>query len=227
MADSNNSKNTPVDPALPEKKRGRRRLIGAAAFLVGAGVLLSLLFDHEPKPPTPELALKIPPKEKLAEPNPAAPTAKPSQPAAAPSVTPSPEPPAPKVVQTPEPGKTETAKVESPKPAAAKVDSTKAKPKKPEAADDDPIAKIATGKGLTAGQGGFVVQIGAFSSTEKLEAAIATAKEAGFKVITEKVKTVNGDRTRVRVGPFADKDAANNAREKLKDRGLEPAVIAL
>ncbi len=226
MAESNSTKQSAVDPALPEKKRGRRRLIGAAAFLAGAAVLLSLVFDHEPKPPTPELALKIPPKEKVgaegAVKPPEATLAKPAEPVKA-----EPAKPEPAKVEAvkPEAVKPEAVKPESVKPAVvAKVDPPKDKPKKPEA-NDDPFAKLT--KPMATGQTGFVVQIGAFSSAEKLDAAVSKAKEAGFKVTTEKIKTVNGDRTRVRVGPFANKDSANAAREQLKAVGLEPAVIAL
>jgi DedD protein len=219
MAESNSSKQTAVDPALPEKKRGRRRLIGAGVFLAGAAVLLSLVFDHEPKPPTPELALKIPPKEKMGTEG----TVKPTEVA---------------LPKPAEPVKVDPPKAEPIKPEVAKPDTVKAEPikptvvakaeppKKPEA-NDDPFAKLSKTKPMATGQTGFIVQIGAFSSAEKLDAAVAKAKEAGFKVTTEKIKTVNGDRTRVRVGPFANKDSANAAREQLKAVGLEPAVIAL
>jgi DedD protein len=223
MAEANSTKQTAVDPALPEKKRGRRRLIGAAAFLAGAAVLLSLLFDHEPKPPTPELALKIPPKEKIIA-EPTAPT--PPVPPAVAMV------PAPTPTQATAPGPAPVSKP-APAPEAKVTDAPVVKPEAPKpkakvpAATEDPFAKLATPKALASGQGGFVVQIGAFSSSEKLDAAVAKAKEAGFKVNTEKVKTVNGQRTRVRVGPFKDKESANAAREQLKAVGLEPAVIAL
>ncbi len=231
MADSNSTKQTAVDPALPEKKKGRRRLIGAAVFLTGAAVLFSLVFDHEPKPPTPELALKIPPRE-ATMPASTAPAA--VKPEAAKTETPTVEPAKvePPKAEPPkvEPPKAEPAKAEPAKAEVAKAEPVKAKPKKPDAkptAEEDPFAKLTSPKPLATGQTGFMVQIGAFSSNEKLDAAIASAKEAGFKVLTEKIKTTNGQRTRVRVGPFPDKDAANSAREKLKSRGLEPAVIAL
>jgi DedD protein len=46
------------------------------------------------------------------------------------------------------------------------------------------------------------------------------------KVYTETVKTERGERIRVRVGPFASREAAEDAREKLKAAGLNAALIA-
>jgi DedD protein len=256
MADSS-SRSPAADPALPEKKRGRRRLVGAAVFLAGAAVIASLVFDHEPKPVTPELALKIPARDKSPVEQPVA--EKPSeiaggdQPASVPSQTPVPlvvpnapsaTPAVPKqestVIEAPkveapkveapkiDAPKIATPKIEAPKQDSAKIESPKAEAK---SKDKDPLATLSreanAGKTTAAAGSGFMVQIGAFSSDEKLSAAVAKAKEAGYKVVTEKVKTTNGERTRVRVGPFKSREAANAARSKLKEQGLEPALIAL
>ena len=43
------------DPALPEKKRARRRLIGAIALALGVAVGLPMLLDSEPKSPVNEI----------------------------------------------------------------------------------------------------------------------------------------------------------------------------
>jgi DedD protein len=43
---------------------------------------------------------------------------------------------------------------------------------------------------------------------------------AGIKSYTEVVKTVKGDVTRVRAGPFATREAAEKAREQLKSLGM-------
>ncbi len=49
---------------------------------------------------------------------------------------------------------------------------------------------------------------------------------AGLDAFTEKVKTDRGMRVRVRVGPFATREAAEQARARLKAAGIEAAVIA-
>lgn len=54
------------DPMLPEKKRARRRLVGAVALALAAIVALPMLLDSEPKPLATDIAINIPDKEKAA-----------------------------------------------------------------------------------------------------------------------------------------------------------------
>jgi DedD protein len=53
-----------VDPVLPEKKRARRRLIGAVALVLAAVVGLPMILDSEPKPVADDIAIQIPSKDK-------------------------------------------------------------------------------------------------------------------------------------------------------------------
>ena len=55
-----------ADPALPEKKRARRRLIGAIALALGVAVGLPMLLDSEPKAPINDIGIEIPSKDKPA-----------------------------------------------------------------------------------------------------------------------------------------------------------------
>ena len=52
----------PVDPALPQKKRARHRLIGAIVLCVGAAILVPILLEPEPSRPLSDLSVVIPPK---------------------------------------------------------------------------------------------------------------------------------------------------------------------
>jgi DedD protein len=52
------------DPMLPEKKRARRRLVGAVALALAAAVGLPMLLDSEPRPLNGDIAIQIPSKEK-------------------------------------------------------------------------------------------------------------------------------------------------------------------
>ena len=70
------------DPVLPEKKRARRRLVGAIALALGVAVGLPMLLDSEPKAPFNDIAIDIPSKEKAAAPAPAPVPAVPAQAAA-------------------------------------------------------------------------------------------------------------------------------------------------
>jgi DedD protein len=119
------------DPMLPEKKRARRRLVGAIALALAAAVGLPMLLDSEPKPIAGDIAIQIPAKDKAAPlPVPAAEKAVAAAdsvdkgeevidappPAKAPAAVAKPETvTAPKVEHKPEP-KPEPAKVEPAKP---------------------------------------------------------------------------------------------------------------
>ena len=70
------------DPVLPEKKRARRRLVGAIALALGVAVGLPMLLDSEPKAPFNDIAIDIPSKEKAVAPAPAPVPAVPAQAAA-------------------------------------------------------------------------------------------------------------------------------------------------
>ena len=62
------------DPMLPEKKRARRRLVGAVALALAAAVGLPMLLDSEPRPLAGDIAIQIPSKDKApALPMPASP----------------------------------------------------------------------------------------------------------------------------------------------------------
>lgn len=77
VAGSTRGRGTGNDPMLPEKKRARRRLVGAIALALAAVVGLPMLLDSEPKPLAGDIAIQIPPKDK------AAPLPVPAEPAAA------------------------------------------------------------------------------------------------------------------------------------------------
>jgi len=102
------------DPMLPEKKRARRRLVGAVALALAAAVGLPMLLDSEPRPLSGDIAIQIPSKEKapalpmpaspvpaadsvdqdeeIIAPPPAASSARPAAAAAAPAVAKAPPP---------------------------------------------------------------------------------------------------------------------------------------
>jgi DedD protein len=52
----------PVDPALPQKKRARHRLIGAIVLCAVAAIIVPLLLEPEPTRPLADLSVVIPPK---------------------------------------------------------------------------------------------------------------------------------------------------------------------
>jgi DedD protein len=82
VAGSTRGRGTGNDPMLPEKKRARRRLVGAIALALAAAVGLPMLLDSEPKPLAGDIAIQIPSKDK------AAPLPVPAEPSAAPAAAP-------------------------------------------------------------------------------------------------------------------------------------------
>jgi DedD protein len=88
VAGSTRGRGTGNDPLLPEKKRARRRLVGAIALALAAAVGLPMLLDSQPKPLAGDIAIQIPSKDK------AAPLPVPAEPAPAASSAPAAEAPA-------------------------------------------------------------------------------------------------------------------------------------
>ena len=73
----------------------------------------------------------------------------------------------------------------------------------------------------------FVVQVGAFADQAKVREVRRKVEAAGFKTYTQVVGTAQGDRTRVRVGPFSDKAEAGKAADKIRRLDLPAAILTL
>lgn len=62
----------------------------------------------------------------------------------------------------------------------------------------------------------WVIQLGAYQSQANVNSLQAKVRELGYPVYTEKVHTPQGNRIRVRCGPFATHEAAEKAHQRLK-----------
>lgn len=290
---SNTRKNHSDDHALPEKKRARRRLIGAVALVLAAVIGLPMVFDSEPKQTAPQIAIEIPSKDELLPKSPLvnSPTTEPSK-----NLNQS-------IDQSEEVIQAVTAPVQSAKPDATssdtrqvvgvdsqaktvvaangkqvdkKVDVTtatnantataankvvatqpptkpalennkkpevKAEPKK-ENQDDaakalallegravpEELAKAdakndSKGNKLDNPAGSFVIQVAALNSAAKIKELQAKLKSANINSYTQKVITKNGEVSRIRVGPFANKAEAEKMRARLVKIGLSGSLI--
>jgi len=209
----------PADVVAQARTKARRRLIGAAVLL-GIGIIgFPLLFETQPRPIAVDIPIEIPRKD--AAPQLAMPAPRPA-PAPAASVA----PPAKAEVVT------ETA--EAPKPVPSAPVSTVAVKAEPapvkEAPAPAPAAKEApapAAKPAAVDEGRFVVQVGAFAEVTAAREARARVEKLGLRTYTQVVETSNGKRIRVRVGPFASRDQAAQAADKLKAAGLPTAVLTL
>ena len=80
-------------------------------------------------------------------------------------------------------------------------------------------AKVAP-KTLTAANSQYVIAVGAFAQPDPVIAKIAGAKLPYY------TEPAQGNLTRVRAGPFASRDAADQALAKLKELGLKPGIVS-
>lgn len=246
-----------LDPALTQKKRARRRLVGALVLGLAAAIVLPLVLDSEPRQTIPDVQVEIPPRDTPLPPKADEAAARGNEVAVVPPVepvSPAPAPEKPAAAAPAEPPKaaaiaptaptapaataaTAPKAVDEHKPAAKAApkpaEVAKAAPKAPEASKTAPKAAAApraeapaTSPSATA-ETRFVVQVGAFANAGSARAQADKARKAGVRVYTETVKTAQGERTRVRVGPFSSREAADQARAKLKSIGLESSVVPL
>jgi len=179
------------------KRRARRRLIGAIVLVTAMVVVLPMVLDPEPRPTGEEVSVRIPsPDSGSFSPKIPADTStpKPAPKAAVAETKPEPKAPLPKTAPTPKPEPDKTAKVEAAKPAA-----------RPEPKTTSPQ---------------YVVQVIALADADRAKQLKEKIAAAGIKSYTEVVKTVKGDVTRVRAGPFGDRKAAEKAQQQLKAIGL-------
>ena len=212
-----------TEPSATEielKRRGRRRLIGAATIGLLAVVFLPMIFDGESKRNSrgstlkkQEISVQVPPKE--------------GQPA-----LPTPTAPAPAAVVTRSPA----VVAETTKSAAAEVKSpaTEPLPAKPPVAavvakgeSLDPAAGKATVAAAETTKKGFAVQLGVFADTENAKQIIAKMKDAKLPVYSETIPIKSGSATRIRIGPFATQDKADSALVQIKLAGSDGKIVPL
>lgn len=290
-----------LDSALPQKKRARRRLVGAAAICLAAAIVLPLVFDSEPRQGREDIQVSIPSRD--------TPLTERDAPGASGAITPfggdaargengargdaargeagdrpangagagegpradgagpagsngngqargtppagaasahelRPEPKAGARAdaapardgsgdRTEARPATRTEAASAPKVAAEAKPDAKAEPKPDAKAEPKPDAKAepkadartAAAK-PEARAGSYLLQAGAFASEKSATEQVERVRKAGVKTYTEKIKTAQGERIRVRIGPYPDKDAADRARAKLKAAGIDTVLIA-
>lgn len=119
------------------------------------------------------------------------------------------------------------------KPPVAPAPSPAPEPK-PVRADDSARARaLLEGRSIEAPaatgaeEARFIVQVGAFADAEKAREARTKVERAGLKTYTQVVDTKEGKRTRVRVGPFANRAEADKAAARIKALDLSASVLTL
>lgn len=72
----------------------------------------------------------------------------------------------------------------------------------------------------------IVVQIGVFSDANNVKQMQQKLSQAGIKAYTEQLSTDKGEKTRLRAGPYASRQEAESALEKVKSLGMPGMVIS-
>lgn len=231
---------------LQLKKRARRRLVGAVAVAGLAAVILPMVMDEEPKQQIQDVQIRIPGQNET----PFKPQVAVSEKRSAPAVEAAPahadraadaaEKPLEKAVdkqaeKAAERRPEEKAEHKNEKPAEKPVDkpaekaadksAEKAAEKATEKAAEKAHAKSGEGKAAS-GNGQYLILIGAFANPANVKQLQSKIGELGIKVITEPLDLPDGKRTRVRAGPFASREAADKALEKIKRIGVNGVVAA-
>jgi len=228
---------TPIsNEELQLRKRARRRLVGAIVLVLLVVVLVPMFLEHEPRLQKQDMDIRIPPVPGQTQ-APSFPGAAPA-PATAPPAVPAekaemPTPPAPPSesaaqsaadasTATNSGSKSPTAQA-APRPAPVTQQQSESAANPAAAAPSkEPVPQPAAGEG-------FVIQVGAFANPANARQLMQQIKAHNFPAYTEPVKTAQGGKTRVRVGPYPSVEVAEKARDRLKALKLsavsDPRVV--
>jgi DedD protein len=234
------------------RQRANRRLLGASVLLLIAIIMVPIFLEREPPPLPDNVDVKIPPVEgtkfeprfpdgKKGASSPAA-SAVPTE---VPAIT---EPTgaqagvaaagaataataamaaatkAPDSTITKESQKAAAKAAEKTSEEAAKKSAEKAPAKEAPKETPKEAAKAVAPSGKP---GQLIVQLIAVRDASAAKETFNKAKSLKFPVYTETLDVANGKVTRVRVGPYDTKQAAEAARAKLAQAGFEAKVITL
>lgn len=208
------SKSASADTVQQARTKARQRLIGAVVLLLAGVIGFPLVFETQPRPIPVDVTIEIPRKDTAAP-----------LPAPAPRATPA----ASSVVTSVASANASAARsVEAAAPASVAAAARPAPVAAASApAEPAPATNTAIAPATESEVGRFVVQVGAFADAAAVQAIRGRAERLGLKTYTQVAETVAGDRTRVRIGPFDTREAAEQAAAKAKAGGLSAVVLVL
>ena len=216
------------------RKRAKYRLTGAAVLVLIGVVGFPILFDRQPRPIAVDTPIEIPDRNKtkpLTLPITApAPTGSAAQEPvqenkAAPVVAP--------VAASSAPIEPKIKAEEKPNPVEEPASEPSKKLVTPpiKANDGNKAQALLDGKEpdqkAPANGRRFVVQVGAFADAARAREVRLKVEHAGLKTFTQVAQTKDGQRIRVRVGPFATKPEAEKAAAKIKKLDLPVTLLCL
>jgi DedD protein len=193
----------------------KQRLLGAAVLIALAVIFVPMFLSNSPQQKeSTTLNLEIPPPPDHKLETRTLPVASPSAPVPTPAAE--------------DPNKVVTVDTNAPPKVDAhpedQVPSTPSPPK-PVAAPPKPSAPVETTQNPApeaAPAGRFAINMGVYADQNHANALVAKVKKLGFAAYSESTQYQGKPATRVRVGPFGDRAAAESARLKIKQS--EPKV---
>ncbi|MBI5898731.1 MAG: SPOR domain-containing protein [Rhodocyclales bacterium] len=220
---------TPAEAELQLKKRARRRLVGAIALALLAVIVLPMVMDREPRPVSQDIQVRIPSQDSSSLAARMVPGKSVSTP------LPAPEPrtvaePVPGTKAEPKPDAKPASEIVA-NPAATAKPAEKPVPAKPvekmlppAKAAEKPAGKTETKPAAAESGGQWVVQLGAYKEAGNVKLLLSKLKGVNVPAYTEKFDSSQGQRTRVRAGPFPSQEAAEKARSRIKIIGVDGPV---
>ncbi|HZJ81671.1 MAG TPA: SPOR domain-containing protein [Guyparkeria sp.] len=111
---------------------------------------------------------------------------------------------------------TEEEKLAGAEEGATELQGTGSEEKSDEKISDESGAEASLPKSSASGE--FIVQLGSFSDERNAKALAESVESSGFDVFVTPLFSEQGTVWRVRVGPYANREQANEATERLRQR---------
>lgn len=217
----------------------KERLVGAAVLVLIGVLVIPVLLDGPPPDEPVRVGLELPaagddrkshtirldvPAERPATPGSGS-IVRPDQPSATQQQD-APDTPAPAVRPKSEgtDGSVESA-TKTEKPASKPVESPAPSEEERSSPGEQPAAEPGT-SGDPSGSGGWVVQVGSFSSEENATRLSDELRGSGYPVFVSRVTAGGKTMHRVRIGPVPEKGEAETLAERLKAGGHAGRVMA-
>ncbi len=242
MADSSR---TPADSLDQLRRSSLARLLGAAVLILAAIIAVPMFLEREPPLLPDQVDIRIPPVEGTKF-EPKAEVSSSSKKSERQAVAPATSPATPPQMQEPAGEKALPPPVTAATSATAQVSAArepiKPQPEAPSAVSTPPPPKLADPSAESAATqakpsqaradpprraGQLVVQLIAVRDAAAAKEVAERARKLKYPVYTEVIDVVNGKVTRVRVGPYDSKQAAEAARARLAREGFEAKIVTL
>lgn len=203
------------------RRRARHRLMGSVVLVLLAVVGFPFLFDTQPRPVAVDTPIVIPDRQ----------TAEPLVTASHDKLPAKPLQPGVKTLPTQSGLDAREEALRSAQLPSGKPQSAQAQTMLPTFSTKDDGSKaqsLLDAKKISATAERHVIQVGAFADTTKLREVRKKLEQAGLTTYIQTIEDKDGkSTTRVRVGPFASRDEADQVAVRIRKLGFAPSVLRI